>query len=192
MPDSVYDGWGDVRQSRDLVMKIAKPLLDAGWTTHLNEFFIYGGNKYVSYLSKFVLVLKSPDNLFAIGFLTSGASSTASITHYLYSAYNIPSTIDELSTKPRLSLMVATIQRHKTIPDICYTVIGLVNLRNGGFLVYILSGHPSITNSENKYCFGILPCLVCSSNTFITNVFLSEIVNVSSSLASFLKYAISK
>ena len=174
--DSSYNGWYDIRQARDISLKVAKPLLDAGWVIHLDAFNSSATSNYTASNNMYGLVLKSPDNLFSIGFSVYPTSSGFYyFTIFLYSYANIPSTVDEVSSKTYLRYTVHTLGSHPTNRSRIYTNAGLVELRDGGFLMYLSTSPFTITDGVDRACFGILPVLHCSSGATINNVFVDTI-----------------
>lgn len=175
LADSTYDGLSDIRQSRDIILKVAKPLLDAGWAIHLDAFYFYSGtNNYTALKNKHVLVLKSPDNLFSIGFdvTTGNSSGYSSVNIYLYRYADMPSTVSEVASKANIKNAGYSFYNHPTIMNATYTNVGLVKLRDGGFLIYLTSTPYAITDDAYKACFGILPGVHCSSDTTINTIYV--------------------
>lgn len=173
--DSTYNGLNDIRQSREINLKVAKPLLDAGWVIHLDDFYIYPGNNYTGLYNKHVLVLKSPDNLFSIGFdINADKIGIHIFKIHLYSYTNMPSTVVEVTTKANIKYATLTIYRHPTIIDAMCVNVGLVELMDGGFLIYLTKSPSAITYDVFKVGFGILPGLHCSSGTTINTIFVGE------------------
>ena len=173
--DSTYGGFTDVRQCRDITLKVAKPLLDAGWVIRLNAFNSGAEANYRALNNKYALVLKSPDNLFSIGFyVITGNSTYHNFNIYLYSYDNMPSTVSEVGSKAKIKTVSHNLNKHPTIMEAVYTNVGLVELRAGGFCVYLTSNPSAITDDVFRAVFGILPSVHCSSGATINTIFIGD------------------
>ena len=138
---------------------------------YLDTFNSGAASNWTSSWNKYGLVLKSPDNLFSIGFRSySTSSGYYYVTIYLYRYANTPSTVDELSSKANIMEYSHTLHSHPTDGGRICTNAGLVELRDGGFLMYLSRSPFTITDGVDRVCFGILPVLHCSSGTTINTV----------------------